>query len=175
MAAQSERPVHKIDILELQEKLRERGQILSLKENIYGAFGYTDEIIIDNNMKRFTLKTDEWKGIETEPNGRYQMNFSENDEGKGRFSFKPWLPQPGLYELSIWYPSKKTCSAAVPILINHKNGPTQMILNQKKNGGQWMVLGRYELESGYQEVVTVIAEGVEGIAVADAIKLKLIR
>jgi hypothetical protein len=175
MAAKGDRPVHKIDIRELQDKLMEGGQILSLKDNIYGAFGYTDEIIIDNNMKRFTVKTDEWRGIETEPNERYQMNFSENDAGKGRFSFKPWLPQPGLYELSIWYPSKKTCSAAVPIRINHKNGPTQKILNQKKNGGQWMVLGRYEFESGYQEVLTVIAEGVKGLVVVDAIKIKLIR
>jgi hypothetical protein len=144
-----------------------------LKENIYGAFDYKDEIIIDNNMKRFTEKSETWRGNETEHNGRYQMNYAQNDE-QGTFSFKPWLKKAGLYEVSIWYPSKKSYSDAVQILINHQNGITKKVVNQQNNGGKWMILGRYEFETGYQKVLTVVSDEKKGTVVADAIKLRRI-
>jgi hypothetical protein len=174
MAAKENQPVHRINIIELQKRLSDQGQVLSLKENIYGAFNYKDEIIIDNNMKRFTEKSETWRGNETEHNGRYQMNYVQNDE-QGTFSFKPWLEKAGLYELSIWYPSKKSYSDAVKILVNHQNGIAEKVVDQQNNGGEWMILGRYEFESGYQKVLTVVADDSNGTVVADAIKLSLIK
>ena len=174
MSAKENQPVHRINIIELQKKLSNRGQVLSLKENIYGAFDYKDEIIIDNNMKRFTEKSETWRGNETEHNGRYQMNYVQNDE-QGTFSFKPWLKKAGLYEVSIWYPSKKSYSDAVQILINHHNGITKKVVNQQNNGGKWMILGRFEFESGTQKVLTVVSEETKGTVVADAIKLRFIK
>jgi len=175
IAVKEDKPVHKIDISELQEKLRAQGQILSLKENPYGAFAYEDEIIIDNNMKRFTEKTGIWRGNETEHNGRFQMNYSQNDNHKGAFTFKPWLKKSGLYKLSIWYPSKESYSDAVNINIQHKNGKTQKLINQQKDGGKWISLGDYEFESGYHKVLTVVSDETEGSVVADAIKLSFIK
>jgi hypothetical protein len=175
MAVKENRPVHKIDISELQKKLKAQGQILSLKENPYGAFAYEDEIIIDNNMKRFTEKTGMWQGNETEHNGRFQMNYSQNDNSKGTFTFKPWLKKAGFYKLSIWYPSKESYSDAVTISIRHKNGKTQKLINQQKDGGKWISLGDYEFESGYQKVLTVVSDEAERTVVADAIKLDFIK
>jgi hypothetical protein len=175
MAVQADMPVHKIDISKLQKKLSNRGQVLSLKENIYGAFDYDDEIIIDNNMRRFTEKTGNWRGIETEHNGRYQMNYAQNDTRQGTFSFKPWLNMEGMYELSIWYPSKKSYSDAVQILINHQKGMTEKVVDQQNNGGEWMILGRFEFETGTRKVLTVVSDGSNGTVVADAIKLKFIK
>jgi hypothetical protein len=175
MAVKGNKPVHKINIIGLQEKLSEQGQVLSLKENIYGAFDYDDEIIIDNNMKRFTEKTGSWRGIETEHNGRYQMNYAQNDTRQGTFSFKVWLEKAGLYELSIWHPSNESYSDAVQILINHRNGQTNKLVDQQNKGGEWMILGQYEFESGYQKVLTVVADDSNGTVVADAIKLRLIK
>ena len=174
MAAREDRAVHRIDLAALQEKLLEQGQILSLKDNTYGAFGYGEEIIIDNNMKRFTSKSGTWRGIETDPEGRYQMNYAQNDAGEGRFSFKPWLAEGGLYELSIRHPAKKNYSPAATILVNHKNGMTEKQLDLRKDGGVWIPLGRYEFGSGTREVLSVMADGAHGTVVADAIKLKII-
>jgi hypothetical protein len=175
MAAKENQPVHRINLTELQDKLSDGGQVLSLKENIYGAFDYQDEIIIDNNMKRFTEKTGDWRGIETEHNGRYQMNYALNDTRQGTFSFKPWLAKEGMYELSIWYPSKKDYSNAVRILINHKNGTAEKSVNLQKDGGKWMLLGNYEFDRGYQKVLTVVSDRTMGTVVADAVKLQLIK
>ena len=174
MAAKENQPVHRINIIELQKKLSDRGQVLSLEENTYGAFDYKDEIIIDNNMKRFTEKSRTWRGNETEHNGRYQMNYAQNDK-HGKFTFKPWMKKAGLYELSIWYPSKNSYSDAVQILINHQHGRVEKVVDQQNNGGKWMILGQYEFESGYQKVLTVVSDGSGGTVVADAIKLRFIR
>jgi len=173
MAVKEGRPVHRIDISLLQEKLAGQGQVLSLQENIYGAFGYGDEVIIDNNMKRFTTgKTGTWRGIETEHNGRYQMNYSRNDHPPATFTFKPWLEKDGLYEVSIWYPSDASYAASVPVLISHRKGVEQKVLNQQEEGGAWISLGTYELEKGFREVVTVVSDNTGGAVVADAIKIE---
>ncbi len=174
MAIKQERPVQKVDIADLQSKLNEQNQILSLSENPYGAFKYTSEVIIDNNMKRFTGKSGSWWGNEIEHNGRYQMNYAQNDKQKGTFIFRPWIPKSGTYEISIWYPSKDTNSNKVSVSIEHKGGTEKKTINQQKNGGRWIRLGSYKLEKGYREVVTVIADNADGTVVADAVKLSLI-
>jgi hypothetical protein len=80
-----------------------------------------------------------------------------------------------LYELSIWHPSNESYSDAVQILINHRNGQTNKLVDQQNKGGEWMILGQYEFESGYQKVLTVVADDSNGTVVADAIKLRLIK
>jgi hypothetical protein len=175
MAVEGDQSVHRIDISLLQEKLDAQGQVLSMQENIYGAFAHGDEIIIDNNMRRFTGKTGTWSGIETEHNGRYQMNYSRNDHPPGTFTFKPWLEKDGLYEVSIRYPSDASHAARVPVLIRHREGTEQKFLNQQEHGGEWISLGTYELEKGIRQVVTVVSEQAEGAVVADAIRLVRIR
>ncbi|MFO7670475.1 MAG: FAD-dependent oxidoreductase [Bacteroidales bacterium] len=175
MAVQDEREVHQIDIWRLQQKLASRGQVLSLEKNVYGAFGYGDEIIIDNGMKRFTSKTGSWMEIETEQKGRYQMNFARNSGLSGSFSFIPWLFQAGTYEVSIWFPSDASYSDAVSVSVNHRGGMQQIILNQKENGGRWVPLGTFGFEAGYQEVVRVTSSDAKGPVVADAIRLQILR
>ena len=171
MAVKGNRPVHRIDVTLLQEKLAGQGQILTLKGNPYGAFGFGDEIIIDNNMKRFTGKTGTWRGIETEPEGRYQMNFSRIDRSPGSFVFRPWLEKDGLYEVSIWYPSGASYAAAVPVLISHRGGVAEKVINQREHGGTWVSLGTYHLQAGSREVVRVVSESSDGAVVADAVRL----
>ena len=175
MSARENLPVHHVNISKLQQKLKQRGQVISLKDNIYGAFNYSNEIVIDNNMKRFTEKTGNWKGVETEHNGRYQMNYALNDAQHGTFTFKPWLKEAGQYDLSIWYPSDKSYSKAVSVLINHQDGITKKIVDQQNTGGEWVLLGRFEFKPGVRKVLTVLSDGSNGTVVADAIKLSFIR
>ena len=175
MAAREGREVHLVDIARLQEKLAAGNQVLSLQDNIYGAFGFGDEIIIDNNMRRFISKSGNWSGVETEHNGRYQMNYARNDTGKGWFSFIPWLEEGGRYRVSIWYPSDASYVSDAAVRIIHTGGTTQVTLDQRESGGKWIPLGDFELEAGFRVVVTVVAEGTTRPVVADAVKLERIR
>jgi len=172
LAAKHYIPVQKVDINELQEILQRHGQVLSLKNNIYGAFRYRDEIVIDNHMMRFIEKTGKWEVNETEHNGRYQMNYALNRNQKGTYTFRPWIAESGNYEISIRYPAKETYSQNVPVHIEHKGGVEKKSLNQQVNGGQWISLGRFELEKGFRKAVSIIADRADGVVVADAVKFR---
>jgi hypothetical protein len=171
MAAFDKCAVHRIDVADLQSRLKEQGQVITLEDSPYGAFQYDEEIIIDNNMKRFTKKTGAWSAIETEPNERYRMNFALNNREEGTFGFVPWIRETGTFEICIWYPSSETYSSQAQVRINHNGGTDTHMINQQQNGGRWISLGTYELQSGSSEVVTIRADQSSGVVVADAIRL----
>lgn len=172
MASSANRAVQRIDIVELQKKLTEQGQILSLKNNIYGAYDFRDEIIIDNNMMRFREKSGSWSEIETEPDNRYQMNFARNENQNGTYVFKPWLYESGQYDIYIWYPSSKKYSKKAAVRINYSTGSEVRMIDQTRNGGQWIPLGTYYMEEGNESCVIIDAASSEGIVVADAVRFK---
>ena len=174
MAAAENRAVQKVDIADLQKKLADQGQVLSLKDNIYGAFGFKDEIIIDNNMIRFIEKTGSWQEIETEPADRYQMNFVRNEIGKGTFTFRPVLRETGRYEISIWYPSSEKYSDKVIVNIKYRTGNEMKIIDQTRNGGEWISLGTYESGQGNSSCVIFDASASGSTVVADAVRFRLV-
>ena len=45
-------------------------------------------------------------------------------------------------------------------------------IDQRSEGGRWVKLGEYQLDRGYQEVVTILADQAAGSVVADALKLR---
>lgn len=170
MAASRGIPVQLVDIADLRDRLTSQGQVLSLEGNLYGAFHYDNEIVIDNNMKRFVRKTGPWSGIETEPEGRFQMNFYRNEIQNGTFVFRPWIEHPATYEISVWYPSGEHYSEKALIRVNHASGSDIHMINQKEEGGHWVKLGNYKLDRGFQEAVIIDAGSSDGIVVADAVK-----
>ena len=96
MAAQSRRPVQKIDIYALQEKLKRENQILSLKTNPYGLWSSEKEIIIDNNMKGFTSFTGDWYEEETVHTGTLRDELpAERERAERNFRIQSLLLQDG--------------------------------------------------------------------------------
>lgn len=173
MAAEGSRPVHRIDMDALQKALRDQGQVLSLIGNPYGAFLFDGEIIIDNNMKRFINKSGSWSGIETEHNGRYHMNYYLSKGQKGSFGYCPWIGKTGMYEISIWHPSKEDYAPEVKVQIHHNEGVELTSINQREDGGKWKIIGTYKLSRGQSEAVTILADPTKGAVVADAVKFVL--
>jgi len=171
MAFREGRGVHTIDVAALQSALKAQGQVLSLAGDPYGAFQYQREIIIDNNMKRFTRKSGAWRAVETEHNGRYRMNYALNGKGEGTFGFVPRILKGGRYQISLWYPSSGEYSDRVRVRISHLHGTDLKEVDQQHGGGQWKDLGTYELQQGKCEVVTVISDQASGTVAADAIRL----
>ena len=166
------RAVQKVDIADLQKKLAEQGQILSLQDYIYGAYRFKDEIVIDNNMMRFTAKTGAWSEIEMEPENRYQMNFARNSDENGAYIFKPWLYESGQYDIFIWFPSSSKYSKKATVKIIHSTGEDIRIIDQTRTGGQWIRLGKFNLEEGNKSSVIIDATASEGTVVADAVMFK---
>ncbi len=174
MAVKAGRPLHLLDIYELQQLLKAGKQVLSLKDNPYGIWNSEDEIIIDNNMKGFTSFTGIWNEEETVHTGRYEMNFRFKPiNSDGTFEFKPYLFKSGKYNVYIWNPSSDGYDSKVPVIINHSDGIEKVLVNQQKNGGKWIKLGSWVFEKGYKNKVTIYGEK-DKFVIADAVKFEYV-
>lgn len=176
MAIKSGRPVQQIDVYELQEKLKSRNQVLSLEENPYGLWNTEESIVIDNHMKGFTSFTGSWEVEERILPERYEMNFRSLEPGRtGTFEYLPYLFHSGEYEVSLWYPSSSGFSSEVTLRIHHAEGEDEVTINQQKNGGQWVKIGRFPFDSGTKLCLSIEGNESEQRIVADAVKFDLIR
>ena len=174
MAVKTGRPLQLLDIYELQQRLKAGKQVLSLKENPYGIWNSEDEIIIDNNMKGFTSFTGQWNEEETVHTGRYEMNFRFKPiNNEGTFEFKPYLFKSGKYDVFIWNPSSSVYDSKVPVLINHSGGIEKVLVNQQKNGGNWIKLGTWAFEKGNKHSVAIVGEKGKFV-IADAVKFHFV-
>jgi hypothetical protein len=173
MASKSGRPVQKLDIFELQQKLTAQNQVLSLKDNPYGLWSNENDIIIDNNMKGYTFFTGDWYEDEVSHTGRYEMNFRVKPSTlTGTFGYEPYFFKQGKYNVYIWHPSSKEYASKVPFEIHHAHGVERITVNQQKNGGAWVLLGTYEFDQGKQLAIRIIGE--EGkITIADAVRFSI--
>ena len=174
MAVKDKRPVQKTDIYALQEKLSARNQVISLKENPYGLWSHENEVVIDNNMKRFTSFTGEWYEEETVHTGRYEMNFRYNPRNQsGEFSFNPYFFKGGTYNVYMWYPSSPEYEVSVPVTIHYSSGNEKVVINQQKNGGRWQLIGRGTFGKGHHLAITIHGENNKMI-IADAVKFEFV-
>jgi hypothetical protein len=174
MAARTGRPVQKIDVYELQEKLTAQRQVLSLKNNPYGLWSDENEIIIDNNMKGFTFFTGDWYEEETVHTGRYEMNFRVSPKGsQGTFEYSPYFFRSGRYNVYAWHPSSDDYEPEVPIRIHHAGGTERLTLNQQKNGGAWHKIGTFSFDEG-QHLAVVIESSRDKVVIADAFKFEYV-
>ena len=76
-----------------------------------------------------------------------------------------------------WHSQGTNRSTAVPHIINHAGGSTTVNVNQRTGGGQWNLLGTYTFNAGTSGDVRVTAgfsSGTGSVAIADAIRFKLV-
>ena len=61
------------------------------------------------------------------------------------------------------------------VKVKHNKSEEIRVIDQTRNGGQWIPLGTYDLEEGNKSSVIIDATASEGIAVADAVRFKFIK
>jgi len=175
MANKTGSSVHKIDIQELQNKLADQDQILTLKENPYGAINSNkNDIVIDNNSRQFVEKSGSWKVEETMHNGRFQMNYEFSDIKESTFTYKPYFFETGWYKLYLWHPKSKEYTNEASVVIQNKENTERKQVDMTRNAEQWKSLGIHYFDKGWGSKITlkVINEG--NTVVSDAIRLKYI-
>lgn len=99
--------------------------------------------------------------------------YREHKPGTGEASaiWKPWK-MPDEYEVYAWWPQGQRgknlteCSENALFVISHKDGETEVTVNQQIDGGQWNYLGTF---TDIEKIELKHSE--DGIIMADAIKL----
>ena len=125
-------------------------------------------IVIDNEDNATSFTGGPWRrsvGLNPYGNGSIYNNSAST------FRWLPTITQAGTYQVYVWWTYHKNRSSNVPYRIKHAGGVTTKFVNQHNQslGGQWNLLGTYQLSSGNGNYVEVSSEN--GQAGADAIKL----
>ncbi len=92
--------------------------------------------------------------------------------GGASFTWKIEVPEPGMYEVSVWAPRVPNAAADAPLRIRHANGEETLKINQAQAPGRWVKVGDYPFRPGEGEItLTNQSADSSKVIVADAIKL----
>ncbi|MEO0513828.1 MAG: kelch repeat-containing protein [Planctomycetota bacterium] len=132
------------------------------------------DIILEAGLSDDVTVIGDWAWSQFDPgffgdNYRHDRN---NGKGSKTVEFTPTLPGAGTFEVSVWYSATNSRAINVPYTITHDGGTTQLTINQRINGGQWVSLGTFDMTPGQGHGVLLSNAGTNGTVVADAIRFE---
>ena len=128
------------------------------------------EQVLDSGDTTGINETGGWArmtGVSVAYGGNHLLD-SATKKGQQSVRFSPALPGAGDYQIFGWYRSMGSRSGAVPYVINTTTGDRTVFVDQRANGGRWVLLGTFQLAPGAG--VTIHNQGTTGSVVADAIR-----
>lgn len=170
LAVQDEVPVQRVDMTELQSRLRRGGQILSLEGDPNGPFATDSTFLIDDDMRRFVEREGSWDHLEDTVN-RHAMSYLLSRDSTSSIRFRPELAREGRYRVEVWWPEGVSGAARVPIAVHHAAGIDTAIVNQASDGGRWVELGSWTFARGRAGFVEF--RGSTDRVAADAVRFTL--
>ena len=112
--------------------------------------------------------TGQWcRSVGTSPNGVEALYSC--GAGADSYRWTPTVPKTGGYNVYAWWSTHPNRSASVPITVQHSEGTVTVNVDQRINGGKWVLLGTYTFAAGKTGFVEM--KDSNGLACADAIKL----
>lgn len=84
------------------------------------------------------------------------------------FTWTPTLPSAGAYQVYARWPGNSANTAAAQYAVTRDGGTSAATLNQKQNGGAWVLLGNYNFTPSSGQKVTLAASS-DGTTIADAL------
>lgn len=130
------------------------------------------DYVVDNSDSGFTASgnwaTSSWASDRYGSNYRTRSVEATSDAATWSIN----LPSSGSYEVYAWWPEGSNRSSGAPYLVDHSGGTDTVYENQQTNGGQWNLLGTYDLDAGINQVRLSCWAGSGSIVVADAIRWK---
>lgn len=160
--------VQEVDVKALQKSLGEDPL----------ADGSTKEILIDNDDKANVTLVGSWTTLKNAPGcyGASLLTSTGGDQGRIQsVKFSTLIEKEGPYEVYAYFPRIQdgASSVAVTFYDGRKNHTLDLKPNQLKiegqTSGEWMLLGRYDLNKGERPHVEVSTRGADGTVVADAV------
>jgi alpha-tubulin suppressor-like RCC1 family protein len=131
------------------------------------------DVVLDNAAASGVTLTGRWFASTGAP-GYYGTNYLYDDpalRGTSSARFAPSLPVAATYAVYLrWRESAATLASNVPVTITHSGGTASRTLNQRVNGGGWVLLGLWDFPAGTTGAVTLGTTGVNGYVIADAVR-----
>ena len=136
----------------------------------------SSEIIIDNSDPGFTT-TGTWTASGYPNHYGQDSLFSLINEGSTA-TWTPALTQPGDYEVYAWWTAGEGRVIDAKYTIDHADGTDVIVVNQKEDGGQWNLLGRYSFIQGTSGRISLNDSSTDpdfGVGVSDSVCADAVR
>ena len=174
MAIDAQTPVQRINVRKLQQQLQKN----PLADNSVA------DILIDNDNHRFTDRSR--KGWEELPRGGYGPSFlvAEAPDEKSllkqrnKFSvirYNPTIEVPGQYDVYMYLPKFDGCSEFMTVKVSNGTDVRERVITPAnlvvdgQTEGEWISLGRHQINAGKRPFVEISNAGATGKIVADAV------
>ncbi len=130
------------------------------------------EFVVDNADPGFST-SGFWN---TGSGGQYPFygsnyRFTGAGDGSRQATFTPNLPEPGSYEVFVWFFTTPSSGTNVPHTINFSNGSTTVLVNRQGSAGSgsWLSLGTFNFAAGSSGSL-VVSNNANGFVIADAVR-----
>ncbi|MEU4017313.1 hypothetical protein AB0E56_18810 [Microbacterium sp. NPDC028030] len=80
-----------------------------------------------------------WNGTRT--------RYSDSDSVGSTVTWNVDLPQAGMYRVSVWYPTNSTTTTSAAYVVEHKNGSSEVIVDQTQGAAAWRSLGSFRYDA----------------------------
>jgi hypothetical protein len=146
---------------------------MNLVRSYTGAAAYSQ--VVDNvTAGRFRAGSN-WKISRYEATGNFGTSHRYAKAGTtfAPASFKINVPARGAYDVYGWWPAAPGYNDRAQFRIRTAGGWVAKVVNQRRNGGRWVLLGRYTLAAGdaYWVQVSNRSADKKGLIVADAVRI----
>ncbi len=105
--------------------------------------------------------------------GSNYLQDGNTDKGSKTVTFAPNLPQAGVYDVYMAWPSHGNRAASVEVRIDHASGTDYKTINQQSYGGSRFRLGSYYFAAGTAGKVVISNANTTGFVIADSVRFEL--
>ncbi|MFK4041822.1 exo-alpha-sialidase [Nonomuraea wenchangensis] len=129
--------------------------------------------VADNNAPAgFEIVSGTWDTDATGVAGYYGQFYATHPAGTGGAvaRFRPDVRMTGTYEVAVWYPAHSNRASNAPYVVKHADGQATFRVDQRTEGGRWVVLGAFSFVAGDTATVE-LSDDADGYVVADAVRL----
>jgi len=166
--------VQKINIEDLQEKLRSQGQILSHtpRQGFYIPKKSVSGYVMDDSDA--VLKGHWAHSVGAVPFLEYNYRYISQSATETAYAeYSPVLPEDGLYEAQIMYSPDRNRSKAVRVVIKDNEGKKNVYVDMTKGctaTDNWFSIGTYEFSKAKKPKVIISNQGNGGLVIADGVR-----
>lgn len=126
-------------------------------------------VIVDNANSGFSASSNWQSGTSSTDKFGTDYRFRQTQSTSDQATFTASVSS-GSHPVSVWYPQGSNRSQTAGYTVSHSSGSSTVTVNQQINGGQWISLGSFNMNSGVNTVKLSCWTTTGFVVMADAVK-----
>lgn len=158
--------VQDLDYGRLSQQLLADGMILAVEDP---ESELDDAVMVDSEDASAVL-VGSWPSSTSIPgyNGTGYFHDENAEKGTKSVLLTPDLPEAGNYKVYLVWTSNNNRALNVPVTVSYQGGSTNLTVNQKLNGGEWVLLGMWPFSEGTAGTLLMETGGTDGYVIVDS-------